>query len=1088
MIPLVRSLGLGLLLAGVALAGWQPIDSITNRSTSDITCQSNARSVACDSAGNIHVVWRGRIGGVWQLWCLHLNAGDTLWATGETLTSTAGGICDPSCIVGSNGSFYVCWNDSASGTLHLLMRDTLGLWVELDSIGGQPGDSMVSVCTDDSGTIHAVWRRNYLSGSVVCYASLHDAGWSRPETLTAPGVYGSWPSIACSPGDTAMAVWVGSSGQSIVSRRRAAGSWQVPETVYVGAAASPCVTWSADSFYVGWLSGMKPNQHVLIRVRSASGWADTSKLNGWRVEQPGVSVAADKDGALDVVWLGLDSVNWNYPAVQYRHRPAGDTWYAQEFLDTEFGDRLRASVSASLGRVQVAWSYSPTPGGGTYSVRLRRYEQLHDVGAAQIVQPADTVDSGAVVQPVVEVRNYGDLPENGIPVSFSFGSYLSEKLVQELAPGEAGSVVFDTCAVVMRGWNVATGSTGLAGDANPGNDAVTDSFFVRVRDVSADSIVAPADTILDTLLTPRVRIRNRGNTTADVVLHAWIAGTTYCDSLTARLGAGDDSVVNLGSWRTELDTNLFRCSVACPFDVHAENDTLSRRFRVVVSDVGVTGIVTPTDTVDSGQFVTPVAAVRNLGVVPATFDVLLRIGSLYSDTVRANALEPESSMVVSFEEWRPRERGMLSVRCSTMLAGDRDPNNDIMCCSVFVRVESLVSGQWQELKPVPFGPWRRPVKDGGCLVAVEGGLLALKGSNTREFYRYEAAVDSWMTLAGMPLGDSGRRVRAGAALCWDGNNAVYALKGNSTREFWRYDIAADSWCGLTDIPEHTTPVRHSSGLVLLPATGSDQLLSVKGGNCREFLAYRVGQGDWHSRRSLPAGSDTTLASYGTCTAMLGEHVFCLKGGTCEFYEYFPSGDSWRERARLPRLGRGDRRRRLGRGAALVSDGSRFLYAFKGGSSNEFWRYDAGADSWTQLDDIPAGTRRRKVGRGGALAWYDGRAYALKGNGSCQFWSFDPSATPLTYLQPGRDGVVEPAIALSPANRCAPGLVRCGHPVAYPVPEGAKTVLVVDAAGRVVSRGAATRLFTDLCFNRPGVYFVVMAGDSGLSTTKSMVVR
>ncbi len=1088
MTPSVRSLGLGLLLAGVALAGWQPIDSIANRDTSDISGQSNARSVATDVAGNVHVIWRGRVAGTWQPWYSYRDASTGEWSRDTILRVVSGGVADPACVAGPDESFYVGWNNGASGTLHLLRRDSAGLWSELDSVSGQQGDSMVSVCADDSGAVHAVWRGSDLAGSLVCYASHTDTGWSRPETLTAGGVHGSWPSIACSPGDTVMAVWVGSSGQSIVSRRRVAGSWLAPEVVYDGAAANPCVTWGADSFQVAWLSGYYPAQHVLVRSRSASGWADTTRLNIRGVGQPGVSIAAETNGALHVAWSGYDFGSPNRVQVQYRPRPASSPWQNPESLTTfTTGDRQRVTLTARDGLVQVAWTDWATLSSPP-TVRLRRYERLHDVGVMRIVQPSDTVDSGAVVQPAAWVKNYGDIGESSVTVRFNFDGYADSETLSSLVPGETAWVGFDPVAVDVRGWKVTACSTSLAGDANRGNDAARDSFFVRVRDVGADSILAPADTIHDTLLIPRVRVRNWGNVTADAAVHAWIAGTTYHDSLTVQLSANGDSVVNLDPWRTELDTYVFRCSVACPLDAHAENDTLSRRFRVVVSDVGVTGIIAPTDTVDSAQFVIPAAVVRNFGVTPATFDVRLRIGSLYSGTVPVNALKPESSIVVSFDEWQARERGMLSACCSTMLAGDRDPTNDIMCCSVFVRVESLENRQWKELKPVPLGSWRRPVKDGGCLVAVEDGLIALKGSNTREFYRYEATADSWMTLAGMPPGDSGRRVRAGAALCWDGNTAVYALKGNNTREFWRYDIAADSWCRLAGIPEHTTRVRHSSGLVFLPATDSGKVFMVKGGNCREFLAYLVGQDEWHSRRSLPAGPDSTRARHGTCLALLGGRIFCLKGGTCEFYEYFPNGDSWRGRARLPRLGRGNRRRNTGNGAALSSDGSRFLYAFKGGSSNEFWRYDAGADSWIQFDDIPAGSRRRNVGRGGALAWHGGRAYALKGSGSCQFWIFDPLATPLTCPQPGRDVTVEAAIALLPANRRAPGLLRCGRRAAFSVPEGTRTVLVIDAAGRVVFRSAAARPFTDVCFSRPGVFFVVMAGDSGSSVTKSMVVR
>jgi hypothetical protein len=75
-----------------------------------------------------------------------------------------------------------------------------------------------------------------------------------------------------------------------------------------------------------------------------------------------------------------------------------------------------------------------------------------------------------------------------------------------------------------------------------------------------------------------------------------------------------------------------------------------------------------------------------------------------------------------------------------------------------------------------------------------------------------------------------------------------------------------------------------------------------------------------------------------------------------------------------------------------------------------------------------------------------------------------------------------------ANQRAPGLLRCGRPVAYPVPEGTRTILVIDAAGRVIFRSAAVRPFTDLCFSRPGVFLVMMAGDSGSSAIKSVVVQ
>ena len=511
----IRALGLGLLLAGTALAGWLPIDSITNRGTSDMTCQSNARSVASDAAGNIHVVWRGRVSGTYQVWYSGRDAASGQWTPDTALTSVAGGVCDPACALGPDQALLVAWNDSASGTLHLLTRDTTGRWTRLDSLVGRQNDGMVSLCLDSSGKIHAVWRGSDISGSFVCYASHGDTGWSRPDTLTANGMHGSWPSITCSPGDAAMAVWVGSGGYSIVSRRCIADSWQDPEVVYDGYAADPCVAWGADSFYAAWLGGNYPTQHVLARARSVYGWSDTAKLNVWRVGQPGVSIAADVDGALHVAWSGYDSASQNYNHIQYAVRPSAGVWQRQQRLDSADADRLRVSVSARGGMVQVAWTeLAPS----VPAVRLRRYERIHDVGALRIEQLADTVDSGAVAWLRGWLKNYGDFVETEVPVWLTFSGYADVETLPWIIPEDVDRIQFDSTALTARGLQVVSCSTALVGDAKPANDAVHDSFFVRVCDVGADSILAPDSTVYDAVLVPRVRVRNRGNTVRSVLL------------------------------------------------------------------------------------------------------------------------------------------------------------------------------------------------------------------------------------------------------------------------------------------------------------------------------------------------------------------------------------------------------------------------------------------------------------------------------------------------------------------------------------------------------------------------------------------
>jgi len=102
-------------------------------------------------------------------------------------------------------------------------------------------------------------------------------------------------------------------------------------------------------------------------------------------------------------------------------------------------------------------------------------------------------------------------------------------------------------------------------------------------------------------------------------------------------------------------------------------------------DVGVSLILAPTDSVDSGTTVCPQARVRNYGNDAATFPVSFRIGS-YADTQNVTNLAAGDSVLVSFALWTPIKRGMKATRCSTALSNDTHDSNDALSGSVTVRV------------------------------------------------------------------------------------------------------------------------------------------------------------------------------------------------------------------------------------------------------------------------------------------------------------------------------------------------------------------------------------------------------------------
>ena len=100
-------------------------------------------------------------------------------------------------------------------------------------------------------------------------------------------------------------------------------------------------------------------------------------------------------------------------------------------------------------------------------------------------------------------------------------------------------------------------------------------------------------------------------------------------------------------------------------------------------DVGVTVILAPRDTVDSGVAVTPHAVIHNYGSSGETFDVQFAIGADYADTVSLT-LTAGATDTVDFADWDALELGTFAVTCSTMLSSDTNAANDPAHSSVVV--------------------------------------------------------------------------------------------------------------------------------------------------------------------------------------------------------------------------------------------------------------------------------------------------------------------------------------------------------------------------------------------------------------------
>jgi hypothetical protein len=626
-----------------------------------------------------------------------------------------------------------------------------------------------------------------------------------------------------------------------------------------------------------------------------------------------------------------------------------------------------------------------------------------------------------------------------------------------------------------------------------------------VLDVGVTAIVAPAGTVdSGTTITPQARVKNFGNNAATFPVKLSI-DTGYANTQTVtNLAAGDSVQVSFTSWTAvQRGPHATRCTTALTGDQNHTNDTLSGSVMVRVKDIGVVSINKPAGSYGQGEIVTPAATIRNYGNVPAGFEVwmLLRnpTGALYySDSVNVVNLDTAKNLVV--DAFRPCTLQLLgdwTAKCSTALSGDLRLDNNVMTGGFKIRPP------WVERKSVPGPPSYRPVKDGAWLAydAGSGLVYAGKGNNSSDFYSYDIADNDWTSLRAIPLGLEAKLPRQGACGVGDGSGYIYMAKGNNTLGFWRYDIATDSWLQLANLPVGGSGrrVKAGSGVAYVQIGDSGFVYLLKGPTC-EFYRFNVATGTWGTMQSAPAGSYSKWYD-GSFLVFDGDHaIYAHKARYHELWAYDVLTATWSSTQLngMPFVGRdaSSRRSRGGGSGAWFAGG---IYALKGGSTSEFWRYDATADTWTEFNQLPlmGSSGNRKVSAGGCIVSVDDTLFALKGNQTTELWRYGLGSS-LKALQTSHEGVMaEQAFDIRHSTfdiRLSPNPLASGFAVLrYSLPKaGLVTLNAFDVAGRtvltqtlVVGRTGTARF--DLRKLEAGVYIVKVTTE-GFSTTQKLVVE
>lgn len=259
----------------------------------------------------------------------------------------------------------------------------------------------------------------------------------------------------------------------------------------------------------------------------------------------------------------------------------------------------------------------------------------------------------------------------------------------------------------------------------------------------------------------------------------------------------------------------------------------------------------------------------------------------------------------------------------------------------------------------------------------------------------------WVEGRSIPSLPAARPVRDGGLLAMDpASGLVYATRGNRARDYFRYDPMAGKWRELAPVPGRRAPGKGAAAA----ADGSGSVYVVPGNSSSEFWRYDIAANEWERLPDVPLGSDRRgirgatglvhAVQYGL------DYVYLLKGPGGTFYRYNAAAREWTEIDAAPSNVAG--RSGWARGSWLVADGAGRLYAHRA-KRHQLFYYDLDSEAWS--DQLPAmpyysqSGRSKKSKDGAAAAWRDGAIYALKGGRTGEYWRYDADTRGWQEQQP-----------------------------------------------------------------------------------------
>lgn len=344
------------------------------------------------------------------------------------------------------------------------------------------------------------------------------------------------------------------------------------------------------------------------------------------------------------------------------------------------------------------------------------------------------------------------------------------------------------------------------------------------------------------------------------------------------------------------------------------------------------------------------------------------------------------------------------------------------------------------------------------------------GNLLSDFWEYNPSSDSWTQLA--DFAGSARRGAVGFAI---GSNGYIGTGNDGTNDlldFWEYNSSFNSWVQKRSLGIATTNPRRDAASFAINnkgyvATGYDGTIKYSK-ECWQF----DGDTTWIKKADVGSGAVTenwrrwAVGFAIDTTGYLGCGFNYSQDWRKDFWRYNAGTNTWTQVANYGGTARSNAIGFSVQGKGYVGTGTDMYFR------NDFWQFDPANNSWLQVADYPAGTILGGIGFS-----INGSGYAGLGRDSLayrnDFWQYTPDSTIGINEFPGSI----PDAYLFP-NPCAEKLT-----VESFVMTRINTITVYNSAGEKIAvpfyflkNHQALEINTSSL--SPGQYFLILQSDKG----------